>query len=487
MSAKPVKLGFGKSQPANVVWLDNLAPTVNESLLQWQFNRYGRLKNVIVDTKLFRALLCYDTIEAAQKALNETRNRTILGRKVQIDYASQECQDAFVTALGSHNIYGKNRYAYLLPFAIKLIGISVVFFSMPIYHVEELHPTWMTNEGRQLSSRPCVAYVILINSFLSSSQSGFSRRSKDFNGMGLCDSSRSGKYISSRSSHHSNSRCDSPGRVSVYSSSRTSPSKDYNNNPAVSTFRTSANGLTGSVGICSSKHPGDSASTQINSRSTSSRYDRSRASQCRKSMAPSLDYSRSFNGLSYQQHSTLGHGNADELNPLRHQSRSHRRSQHATSSASDSSSLERKQPRGEYRTHKNGSDRSKRDRNIKHKSSLRYADENALLAPSTMSTTLIPPRQDESVHRRLRESTLSTPEQSCNLVNEVNIRDRSRSVAKPENIAPQRPHALSMQPNETLTKLQHERSELLMKLSMCRGVGPGTPAPSSSEQSQPHG
>ncbi len=114
MSGKPVKLGFGKSQPSTVVWLDNLAPTVNESLLMRQFGRYGRLKSAVVDPKLSRALLYFDTIEAAQRALNETRNRTILGKKVQIDYATLECQVAFMAKTGTmHNLYGKYKYDYI--------------------------------------------------------------------------------------------------------------------------------------------------------------------------------------------------------------------------------------------------------------------------------------------------------------------------------------------------------------------------------------
>ncbi|EUB61012.1 Protein split ends [Echinococcus granulosus] len=110
VSGKPVKLGFGKSQPSNVVWLDNLSPSVTETFLMRQFGRYGRLKDTMVDLKLGRALLYFDTVEAAQRALNETRNRSLLGRKVQIDYATLECQVAFMEKFGTvSNFYGKYR------------------------------------------------------------------------------------------------------------------------------------------------------------------------------------------------------------------------------------------------------------------------------------------------------------------------------------------------------------------------------------------
>lgn len=110
VAGKPVKLGFGKSQPSTVVWLDNLSPSVTETFLSRQFGRYGRLKDIVLDMKLGRALLYFDAVEAAQRALNETRNRSLLGRKVQIDFASVECQFAFIDKSSSLNaFFGKYR------------------------------------------------------------------------------------------------------------------------------------------------------------------------------------------------------------------------------------------------------------------------------------------------------------------------------------------------------------------------------------------
>ncbi|VDN10383.1 unnamed protein product, partial [Dibothriocephalus latus] len=113
ISGKQVKLGFGKSQPSNVVWLDNLSLSTTETFLVRQFGRYGRLNHVVLDRKLLRALLYFDTIEAAQRALNETRNRTFIGKKVQIDYATYECQVAFMRKMakggGLSSFYGNYR------------------------------------------------------------------------------------------------------------------------------------------------------------------------------------------------------------------------------------------------------------------------------------------------------------------------------------------------------------------------------------------
>ncbi|KAK4473701.1 hypothetical protein MN116_003046 [Schistosoma mekongi] len=107
VSGRPVKLGFGKSQPTNVVWLDNLSPTINEAFLSRQFGRYGQLSHVVLDRKSMRALLYFDNVEVAQHAVNETRNRALVGRKVQIDYAGYECQVAFMKKLAKHGSFGQ--------------------------------------------------------------------------------------------------------------------------------------------------------------------------------------------------------------------------------------------------------------------------------------------------------------------------------------------------------------------------------------------
>ncbi|CAH8478051.1 unnamed protein product [Schistosoma curassoni] len=107
VNGKPVKLGFGKSQPTNVVWLDNLSPTINEAFLTRQFGRYGQLTHVVLDRKSMRALLYFDNVEVAQHAVNETRNRALVGRKVQIDYAGYECQVAFMKKLSKHDSFGQ--------------------------------------------------------------------------------------------------------------------------------------------------------------------------------------------------------------------------------------------------------------------------------------------------------------------------------------------------------------------------------------------
>ncbi|KAH9285043.1 Uncharacterized protein ECG_02667 [Echinococcus granulosus] len=430
VSGKPVKLGFGKSQPSNVVWLDNLSPSVTETFLMRQFGRYGRLKDTMVDLKLGRALLYFDTVEAAQRALNETRNRSLLGRKVQIDYATLECQVAFMEKFGTvSNFYGKYRD--------KLREIVEAY--MPcgnlMSYLEE-------NRG---------------------SQSGFNRRTKDLAALvGSADPSRSSKYGYIRSSHHSSSRNGSPVRGSIYS--RSSPSREYSNLPGAS-FRSSGSGLLSTlIGLSSYKrHPcsGDSP------RASSTR-DRSRYSQCRKSLAPnSLECSRMSNGGGSYQHS-MGYSN--DVSPHRQQPWSNgRKSHYATSTCSDSS-VEPKQDKKESRSHKQVLERQRRGsskRKTSHRISLerhRHRDDP-------------PSPQPISSRRHLRNSAVPTPELSQPMKSGEGGSDSysaTRRVSKGKAAEVSRSFGHQQKTvmstcssnGETLTKLQRERMELLMKLSM---------------------
>ncbi len=305
------------------------------------------------------------------------------------------------------------------------------------------------------------------------SQSGYSRRSKDLHSLiGISDSLRSSKYGSSRIPHHSSSRGDSPGRGSAYSSSRTSPSRDYNN-PSGSSYRNSGNTLSSLVGLSTFKqHSQFGDSSQVNRSSGSNRYDRSRVSLCRKSMAPtssssSLDFSRNSNGGGGPYQHSTGYNNGEDTSPSgRHQSRSHRRSNYVASSRSGSSSLERKDGEKKDRHASRSTDRPKRD-SSRRKSSRRTSTDNSHPYPAATS----------SPRRHLRESTVSTPEPSNAKPTEGpnDSRERCRSVVKHKdsrtksNLSSheqQKNTVMSTANDETLSKLQRERMELLMKLSM---------------------
>ena len=99
LRAQKVKLGFGKSQANNCIWLANLSESVTESFLRRQFGRFGKITQILIDRKKWRALIYFDNIEAAQNSVAEIKNRGLVNKKVQIDYASRECQQHFVNDL----------------------------------------------------------------------------------------------------------------------------------------------------------------------------------------------------------------------------------------------------------------------------------------------------------------------------------------------------------------------------------------------------
>ncbi|XP_073993505.1 spen family transcriptional repressor split ends isoform X2 [Rhodnius prolixus] len=90
-----IKLGFGKSMHTNSVWVDGVADTVSEKYLSQQFGQFGPASHVVIDRSRGHALVFYEQIAYAQQAVKEMRGVVLRGRKLQVDYASRECQEAF--------------------------------------------------------------------------------------------------------------------------------------------------------------------------------------------------------------------------------------------------------------------------------------------------------------------------------------------------------------------------------------------------------
>ena len=90
-----VKLGFGKSMPTQNVWIDGVIDTVSEGYLSQQFSRFGLVQKVIIDRERKLALVQFDQIQYAQTAVKEMRSVPLRGKKLQVDFASRECVEAF--------------------------------------------------------------------------------------------------------------------------------------------------------------------------------------------------------------------------------------------------------------------------------------------------------------------------------------------------------------------------------------------------------
>ncbi|EFX78543.1 hypothetical protein DAPPUDRAFT_53407, partial [Daphnia pulex] len=90
-----VKLGFGKSMPTNCVWLHGVAESVAEKFLARHMSRFGHVSYAAIDRERFNGLVFYDQVSCAQAAVQELRGRALAGRKLQVDFASRECQAHF--------------------------------------------------------------------------------------------------------------------------------------------------------------------------------------------------------------------------------------------------------------------------------------------------------------------------------------------------------------------------------------------------------
>lgn len=94
-----IKLGFGKSMPTTCVWFDNIAEAVNENYLSQQCARFGNVQKVAIDRERRMGLVTYEQISSATQAVKEMRGIPLRGRKLQVDFASRECIEAFYARL----------------------------------------------------------------------------------------------------------------------------------------------------------------------------------------------------------------------------------------------------------------------------------------------------------------------------------------------------------------------------------------------------
>uniref|UniRef100_A0A0A9WHB2 RRM domain-containing protein n=1 Tax=Lygus hesperus TaxID=30085 RepID=A0A0A9WHB2_LYGHE len=95
IGANRIKLGFGKSMHTNCVWVDGVSETVSEKYLSTHFGQFGPVTHVVIDRSRGHALVFYEQISYAQQAVKDMRGNSLRGRKLQVDYASRECQEAF--------------------------------------------------------------------------------------------------------------------------------------------------------------------------------------------------------------------------------------------------------------------------------------------------------------------------------------------------------------------------------------------------------
>jgi len=78
------QLGFGRSMPTFCVWLADVEDLLSEKYLAEQFSHYGIVTATYIDHRTNRALVFFDAIEYAQRAVSELKNRPIKDRRLQV-------------------------------------------------------------------------------------------------------------------------------------------------------------------------------------------------------------------------------------------------------------------------------------------------------------------------------------------------------------------------------------------------------------------
>ncbi|XP_076315949.1 uncharacterized protein LOC143228608 [Tachypleus tridentatus] len=94
--ANRIKLGFGKSMPTCCVWIDGVVDSVPEKFFR---RRFGPIRDVVIDRERGQALVFYDSVDIAQNVITEMKGRMFGSKRLQVDFASCECQTAFCNKL----------------------------------------------------------------------------------------------------------------------------------------------------------------------------------------------------------------------------------------------------------------------------------------------------------------------------------------------------------------------------------------------------
>lgn len=107
LGSNRIKLGFGKSMPTMCVWVDGISENVTDKYLNMQFHQFGPISHVAVDRERCHALVFFEQINCAQTAVKEMRGASLRGRRLQVDFASRECQETFYEHLERQGVTGE--------------------------------------------------------------------------------------------------------------------------------------------------------------------------------------------------------------------------------------------------------------------------------------------------------------------------------------------------------------------------------------------
>ncbi|XP_059158744.1 uncharacterized protein LOC131942822 isoform X2 [Physella acuta] len=104
-----IKLGFGKSMPTCCVWVDNLPADITNRTLRSSMTRYGEITYCLVDKNRNKGLIYFNSYDDAQHCVTDIKMRPhFMKKKLQIDFASRECQTNFLDRMEESGLLRAN-------------------------------------------------------------------------------------------------------------------------------------------------------------------------------------------------------------------------------------------------------------------------------------------------------------------------------------------------------------------------------------------
>lgn len=86
--------------PTTCVWIEGISDTVSEKYLALQhLSCYGCVSALYIDRKTTRALAYYDNVDQAFVAVKDLKGRIVNDKRIQVDFASRDCQNLFLDAM----------------------------------------------------------------------------------------------------------------------------------------------------------------------------------------------------------------------------------------------------------------------------------------------------------------------------------------------------------------------------------------------------
>ncbi|XP_032237951.2 msx2-interacting protein [Nematostella vectensis] len=114
-----VKVGFGKVNPINTIWVGGVTNSLSEQQVERHFGRYGRVTKVVINRVTNQALVSFDSVDSATIAHAQMKGRTMFSRRVRVEFVSRESRQLFYDTLQrmghSEGGGGGRRYDYPPP------------------------------------------------------------------------------------------------------------------------------------------------------------------------------------------------------------------------------------------------------------------------------------------------------------------------------------------------------------------------------------